>query len=84
MTDQPMAMHQLYVTSHIVKELEVTLRGHSITGQHTQERSLSMPCPLIGYLVTPPAVPTVTSVEVVEPGGIEPPTPCLQSRCSPS
>ena len=22
--------------------------------------------------------------ELVEPGGIEPPTPCLQSRCSPS
>jgi hypothetical protein len=23
-------------------------------------------------------------LELVEPGGIEPPTPCLQSRCSPS
>ncbi len=22
--------------------------------------------------------------KMVEPGGIEPPTPCLQSRCSPS
>ena len=24
------------------------------------------------------------SRKMVEPGGIEPPTPCLQSRCSPS
>jgi hypothetical protein len=57
----------------IVKE-----RGRSNSSKKTKYKHLSEL--LIFRFSREPAA----TLLLVEPGGIEPPTPCLQSRCSPS
>jgi hypothetical protein len=68
--------------------------GHSFTPIHDvqlpgpgRKRGPSEPCLPRGTCLVPPAVDTGTPSSgrsLVEADGIEPTTPCLQSRCSPS
>ena len=53
-------------------------------GQAASMFSLHDVIVLVGRESAPRALADPATGGVVEPGGIEPPTPCLQSRCSPS
>jgi hypothetical protein len=52
------------------------------TFQHAKLLKNSLP-PSLGPRSRPPRDRDLFSLILVEPGGFEPPTPCLQSRCSP-